>query len=235
MASRFQAAPGLTTEDRRYSGKVRFRADRLGLPARRTVPTVYALWTDLFHEAVSDEDIDRAFEIIFISWQHTFLILTKRAERMRRFVNDFDVSPGNVWYGVTVCNQAEADAKIPLLLKTPAAHRFISVEPMLGPVNLNLANRFCPECGSGEYNPVYNASEGCRVCKDCHQEWFPDVNYGKALSGIDWVVCGPENGPGKRPFDPAWAARLEADCRAANVPIFFKCAGFPQELPWMVK
>lgn len=93
--------------------------------------------TDLFHEGTSFEDLRYAWKQMAFLSQHTFMILTKRAKRMSDFFKDDKfVPPKNIWLGVTVCNQEEADAKIPLLLQTPAAVRFVSIEPMLGPIDL---------------------------------------------------------------------------------------------------
>jgi protein gp37 len=107
--------------------------------------------TDLFGEWVSDKAIDRAFDVMALCPEHTFMVLTKRAKRMQRWVSKAHPPhpltamepkyPGwpllNVWLGVSCENQATADERIPLLLQTPAAVRFVSVEPMLGPVDIS--------------------------------------------------------------------------------------------------
>lgn len=99
--------------------------------------------TDMFHPALDDNEGQGMRAMLQIFWmypQHTFMLLTKRPDRMKADVDwliaqDGDL-PENLWLGVTVCNQAEADEKIPSLLQTPAAVRFVSVEPCLGPVDL---------------------------------------------------------------------------------------------------
>lgn len=101
----------------------------------------------------------------------------------------------NVWLGTSVEDQATADARIPHLLDTPAAVRFISAEPLLGPVDLHSA--LCRETGS------------CPTCPAC-------------LGGIHWVIVGGESGPGARPMHPDWARSLRGQCAAAGVPFFFK-------------
>jgi protein gp37 len=101
----------------------------------------------------------------------------------------------NLWLGVSVENQAAADERIPHLLAVPAAVRFLSCEPLLGPVDLHSA--LCRETGS------------CPTCPQC-------------LGGIHWVIAGGESGPGARPMHPAWARRLRDQCDAAVVPFFFK-------------
>lgn len=103
--------------------------------------------TDLFGEWVPDEWIDEIFAVMISQPQHQFQVLTKRPERMRRYVHrlyealaladeELKCPAPNIWLGVSVENQAWADERIPLLLDTPAAVRFISAEPLLGPLDL---------------------------------------------------------------------------------------------------
>lgn len=107
--------------------------------------------SDLFHDDIPNSDLKAIWEVMANTPQHRYLILTKRPERMRQFVTAYystawKLSP-NIWLGVTVEDQAAAEARIPILLDTPAAIRFLSVEPMLGPVDLRLAhdvNRYVP-------------------------------------------------------------------------------------------
>lgn len=113
----------------------------------------------------------------------------------------------NVWIGVSVEDQKTADERIPLLLKCPAAVRWISCEPMLGPVNL----RWAPYAheATGESYRGYLERNG-------------SVNELEALRKIDWVVVGGESGRGARPMHPDWARSLRDQCSAASVPFFFK-------------
>ncbi|WP_301119635.1 DUF5131 family protein [Mycolicibacterium fortuitum] len=99
----------------------------------------------------------------------------------------------NVWLGVSTENQQWADIRIPALLDTPAAVRFISAEPLLGPIDLSCLRCPCGDCG--------------------------DPNYGPSL---DWVIVGGESGPGARPMHPDWARGLRDQCTAAGVPFLFK-------------
>jgi protein gp37 len=111
----------------------------------------------------------------------------------------------NVWLGVSVEDQATADERIPLLLQTPAAVRFVSYEPALGPVN------FRPRLGKW-------------ICKREHEHEGAPTCPG----GLDWVIAGGESGPGARPFDVEWARSTVRQCRAAGVPVFVKQLGaFP--------
>ena len=159
---------------------------------------------DLFHE-----DVPRSvqYQVVYtmirrpdITWQ----ILTKRAERMRAFVkNEIEGPlPPNVWLGVTCENQARADERIPILLDTPAAVRFVSVEPLLAPVDLR--ERLGAWAKGGAFRD------------DLGQQ------HHHAIRGLDWVICGAESGPHRRPFDVTWALDLYEQCKAAEVPFFYK-------------
>lgn len=113
-------------------------------------------------------------------------------------------APANVWLGTTVEDQERADQRLPHLLKAPAAVRFVSMEPLLGPVNL---------CGLGVYKgwcPTHDFPGGF-----CHGP-CPDDRR------LDWVICGGESGPKARPMHPDWARSLRDQCAAAGVPFLFK-------------
>jgi protein gp37 len=118
----------------------------------------------------------------------------------------------NVHLGVSVENQKWADIRIPALAQTPAAVRFLSIEPLIGPVRLPLMEAV-GGCNCGGYGPPYYVHE-------------PSCGYepGAAYS-IDWVIIGGESGPGARPFDPQWAADLIDDARAAGAAPFVKQLG----------
>ena len=117
----------------------------------------------------------------------------------------------NVWLGVSVEDQATADARIPLLLETPAAVRWISAEPLLGPVDL------------------YNGDPDPRLDGHCATQTFigdwwerGDDPKGPPRHGVDWVVVGGESGPGSRPMHPDWARSLRDQCAAAGTAFFMK-------------
>lgn len=120
-----------------------------------------------------------------------------------------DINPGalkawplpNVWLGVSVEDQARADERIPDLLATPAAVRWISAEPLLGPVDL--VGIKSPQPG-GRINAVHG------------------YHLGEKCEKLDWVVCGGESGPGTRPMHPDWARDLRDQCAAAGVAFLFK-------------
>jgi protein gp37 len=151
----------------------------------------------------------------------------------------------NVWLGVSVENQIEADERIPLLLQTPAAMRFISAEPLLGAINLRRidwvehmkrdyaekAVKFTGELKETLEQMLQSVTE-CkweegRAWRDAltgawFDGWDGNENPEPAHSKLDWVICGGESGPGARPMHPDWARGLRDACVAAGVPFFFK-------------
>jgi protein gp37 len=197
--------------------------------------------SDLFHEKVPDKWIDRVFAVMALAPQHSFQVLTKRPERMRAYLcqpgrtgdvldacRGYLITPGhpkprmvedgiqlltlpNVWLGTSIEDQATADERIPHLLATPAAVRFISAEPLLGPVDLN-----CVKC------PVHG--EVCALTG-----YLGNGMYGDYGPKLDWVIVGGESGPGARPMHPAWARSLRAQCQAAGVPFFMKQMSGPRK------
>jgi protein gp37 len=131
--------------DGRWTGKITLVPERLLQPLRWKKPRMVFVnsMSDLFHEDISTEVIGEIFEVMLGTPQHTYQILTKRPERMKHLVTvnsqsgfRLDPMPDNIWLGVSVENQQAADERIPLLLQTPAAVRFLSCEPLLGPVDL---------------------------------------------------------------------------------------------------
>lgn len=201
--------------------------ERLEEPLQTKKPAVVFVGSqcDLFHEAVPDEFIDKVFEVANITApQHTYLFLTKRADRMVKYFQgviasnplpeafDFQPQP-QVWLGVTVCNQQEADEKIPLLLQTPAAHRWLSIEPMLGPVDLT----HLPNSEGSGYGHI-DALSGY---------WNTDHQ-----AKIDGVILGGESGKNARPMHPDWARSVRDQCAAAGVPFYFKQWGLWSEISY---
>lgn len=111
----------------------------------------------------------------------------------------------NVWLGVSAERQKEADERIPLLLQTPAAKRFISAEPLIGPISFRWARWDSWKDQSGKQRPTVDEHDGLRM--------------------LDWVIVGGESGRNARPMHPDWARSLRDQCAAAGVPFFFKQHG----------
>lgn len=164
IAHRFN--PKLTDGDGAFDGGVYFREDRLDEPLRRKKPTVWAVWNDLFHEAVTDEQIVGAFGHMDAAARHVFFVLTKRPERMAHFTQHvYGMHPRNVWLGVTVENQDATILRLPWMPYLARYNRFLSVEPLIGPVTLDLTHVDWVIVG-GESGPK---------ARRCEEEWIASV------------------------------------------------------------
>lgn len=150
------------------------------------------------------------FALINATPELDWLLLTKRIGNVAGMVSIIPGwMPANVWLGATVVNQAEADRDIPKLLAVPARVRFLSIEPMLGPVDLGL------RCENWSDDIVMDPETGAyECCKACDH-----TGMGNA---IDWVICGGESGPQARPMHPDWARSLRDQCLDVGVPFMFK-------------
>lgn len=234
-----------------WNGQVRFNEQWLTQPLawKRPRKVFVCAHGDLFHESVPDAWIDRVFAVMALAPQHTFQVLTKRSRRMREYLDDkmrlekiyiqwhtVSGSPReaqdwplpNVWLGVSVEDQAAADERIPLLLETPAAVRWISAEPLLGPVTFRsytLTGRPCFVCkvenDLGQPRGSMSHPINCGWRHDMERSGKPPQRE-SAGAGIDWVVVGGESGTNARPMNPDWARSLRDQCAAAGVPFLFK-------------
>lgn len=198
--------------------EVQWFAERLEQPLHWKEPRRIFVdsMSDLFHVKIPHHFISQVFWIMEMAPLHTFMILTKRPKRMYEWIRDcYPTSLPNVWLGVSVEDQKTADERIPLLLQTPAAVRFVSVEPMLGRIDLwKLAT--CEETFGSLYDH--------RGTYPFYQELgWPNKSI-KIHDGIDWVICGCETGPYRRPMELDWARSLRDQCQEAGVPFFLKQA-----------
>ncbi len=194
--------------------------------------------TDLFLENHTKQILDRMFAVIALCPNITFQVLTKRAERMKKYfenssspwldsleewweyepqlarsIEGWAASFGgdyleNLWLGVSVENQKAADERIPLLLETPAAIRWLSCEPLLEKVDLTFVENdgYKLNCLTGTQKDMG------RPCED-------------AQNKIDWVIVGGESGNGARDCEVHWIRKLVKQCQSAKVPVFVKQLG----------
>jgi len=182
---------------------------------------------DLFHESVTNEQIAAVFGVMAACPQHTFFVLTKR-ERMVEWFDAIlpsllptictkyisDAPPFSVYWplpnvilGVSVEDQASADERIPWLLKTSAAKRFVSCEPLLGPIDIGETRAYIKP-------HIVDAFGDCKNwCPRCGDDPIPR---------LDWVVSGSETGPGARPCNPDWLRSIRYQCAVAGTPFFLK-------------
>jgi protein gp37 len=203
-----------TNDAARWTDEIRCHADELEAPLKWPEPRYVFVnsMSDTFHAGVPVGFLDRMFAVMALCPQHNFLVLTKRPERMQKYIvakmfdpdcydegfyeaiddigeqmkiaNALDrvsVPLLNVWLGTSVEDQTRADTRIAELTDTPASVRFLSIEPLLGPINL------------------------------------PSM-----LHGIHGVIAGGESGPHSRAVNPDWVRSLRGQCVKAGVPFFFK-------------
>lgn len=200
MEKRFKWPTAVTLHPERLEEPLRIKG-----PARVFVCSM----ADLFHPEVPFDFIAKVWQVMWAAPGLIFQILTKRPERMLEFLTSWykaesrhparqDDFFGHVWLGVTAENQRRADERIPLLLQTPPAVRFVSVEPMLRPVSLGF---YLPNPPGKQYI-LLDGSE-----------------YTQRL---DWVIAGCESGPSRRPARLDWFLHLRDQCVAAGIPFFLK-------------
>lgn len=201
-AAPFAGLTKMTAHGPTWTGKVSLHPELLDAPLRWRKPRRVFVnsMSDLFHEDVDEGFIADVFSVMTAASRHTFQILTKRPARMRDFVSRWRGGAlANVWLGVSVEDQAAADERIPLLLDTPAAVRFLSCEPLLGPLS------FVVPFAGAKVDALAGARPG--------------------IPGLDWVIAGGESGPDARPCDVDWIRSIVEQCRAADVPVFVKQLG----------
>lgn len=251
-----------------WTGEVRFNKEWLEQPLQWAKSRMIFVCAhgDLFAENVPDEWIDQIFAVMALSPRHTFQVLTKRPERMKDYcsgkwqsrilphlwrlskkpshgeitLHTIGSALPNVWLGVSVEDQQRADLRIPLLLATPAAVRWISAEPLLGSVDLHSSlggtlwlggQRGCDgkhqhagKTGEILHGVLHNFDP--RLAHHHHDE--------RCSNGLDWVVVGGESGNSSRPMRPEWARSIRKQCDEANVDFFFKqwgnCAPLPSAM-----
>lgn len=207
-------------KDRKFTD-VQCHPERLNQPLSWKKPSMIFVnsMSDLFHEKVPFEFVDRVWETMFASERHTYQILTKRPARMLEYFqyslelckrnsgkeDIYEIPLPNVWLGVSIENQKAADERIPLLLQTPAAIRFLSIEPMLEEINLE--SYLCPKViGYSENNNTTTEAE------------------------ISWIILGSESGSKRRPCKIEWVESIVEQCKQANVPVFVKQISIKNEV-----
>lgn len=187
------------------------KAQRLG----RKLSVFHNSVSDMFDNEVPDTWRMDAFQAMAETPNLIHLVLTKRIGNVRPYTQRdslaFDlIGDGRVWLGITVCNQEEANRDIPKLLHVPAAKRFLSCEPLLGPLELWRLSTFDFE-ESPEGAEVYPLV-GLYAVADC--DWDGPK--------LDWVIVGGESGPGARPMHSEWARSVRDQCHRHDVPFMFK-------------
>ena len=249
--------------DEKFTSEIRLLPERLDQPLhwKKSRRIFVDSMSDLFHKSVPSLFIDYVFETMHLAYWHTFIILSKRPERMFDYISQRYL-PGkravlsNVWLLTSIEDQPTADDRIPWILKTPAAVRGVSVEPMLENIDLY---RSIQVSGDDDVWDEINAQEDVdgesepeQFIEECEAE-CDEVNYGNDLvvnpewyewernrnniarfkvmkRDLLWVICGCESGQQARPMDLDWARSLRDQCQAAEVPFFLKQANIDGKL-----
>jgi len=218
MATRLRGRAGYPAQE---PFRVTKHRDKLQQPRRWRRPRRVFVCSmgDLFHPEVDFSSIRDIYETAREHPRHTYIFLTKRPHRMHQFTEYMlrktdltEIWGSNMWIGVTAENHERARERVPVLLSISARVRFVSIEPMLGPVRLR-------HLDVEKYH-----SEWCHI--DALTGAHTDMGRPcESVPKLDWVICGGETGPGARPMSPEWAQELLWDCVTAHVPFFFKRHG----------
>jgi len=217
--------------DGRWNGQVALASNRHWASVPKSGLCFVCSMSDLFHNAQPMRALDNGvgFDGVPYEWIHsvygaiedhpktTFQILTKHPEAVRafyqwseQFCGHKNMSLPNIWFGVTCENQELLDLRTEDLLQIPAAVRFVSMEPLLGPAALNLATPCDRNCNEFSYAECPGTAGLCVV-----------------QNRLDWVIVGAESGPGRRPCRIEWVRDIVGQCRAAGVPVFIKQLDLP--------
>jgi protein gp37 len=244
----------------RWSGRVELIESQLEIPLHWKKPRRIFVnsVSDTFHEALPDEAIDRIFAVMALCRQHTFMVLTKRAKRMREYLSDLsyrtevvgieaehrsgwdrymrgsdettgsgdDMLPrwplplSNVWLGVSVEDQATGDARIPLLLQTSAAVRFISAEPLLSAIDFSryMSDNLQDSAWGSETEAGGRDGGLLQPQKQSRQRT-------ESAGSISLILLGGESGPGARRCRVEWIRSVVEQCREAGCACFVKQLG----------
>lgn len=189
-----------------WTGKTCFVESALEAPMKVKKPQCIFVCSmgDLFHPSVLPEQIQRVWEVMESCPQHTFIVLTKRPERIEPVLfgpeGDYFMGGGdfheNIQIGVSVSTQKEWDTLVPILLKGADCYtKIVSIEPMLEAIDMRL------NCGMGK-----NPNHFYRITGDF----------------LGQIIVGGESGPGARPMNPDWVRSIRDQCQATGVPFFFK-------------
>lgn len=236
IAARYKGLTVIENGKPNWTGVVRLVPEVLDKPLRTRKPHSYFIsLSDLFHEDLPDEAIDKVFALAALTPRHRYVFLTKRGRRLREWSvsfhgtqgcpssiefrkrngTDFKLPLPNVILGVSASTQRDVDEQVPELLRTPAACRMLSLEPQIEDVDVRPYLHECADCSG---LPPAEMPRGFR-CTWC-------AGTGR---GLGWVVQGGESGHDARPFDIQWARKTKQQCADAGMAYFLKQLGAD---PW---
>jgi len=213
-----------------WTGEVRFVESEFEKPLRWRKPRTIFVCSmgDLFHDSVDGDWLNAVLDVVRQCPQHQFVMLTKREVNMRARMEaawvvraySGQVLP-NLALGVSCSTQEELDRRVPVLLDTPAACRFVSLEPCLAEVNVVPycgGSTYRCECGWHETERELFVSGGEALCMECQRK-------ATIFPSLDGIIVGGETGPGARPMHPDNVRSVRDQCAEAGVSFFFKGFG----------
>ncbi len=200
---------------------LRLWPERLELPLRwkKSRRIFVNSMSDLFHPEVPNEFIDKVFETMRKASHHQFQVLTKRPERMSEYLEawgeEFAEKYPHIWLGSSIENERYIE-RAQIVSRLPSSVRFLSCEPLLGPLDISkmleekpVPVSPCSEAGAGEQGKAPSPLPS-------------PTGRGRDKHGINWVIVGGESGPRSRPMKKEWVIKIRNQCRRAKVPFFFK-------------
>lgn len=245
----YEGLTRLTSNGPVWTGDVRLAEDKLEEPLhwKKSRRIFVNSMSDLFHETLSDEDIDRVFAVMALCPQHIFQVLTKRPERMQRYMAEYVMGERRLGdalgerdslatrllvakhgYGVEMGHRPPYSAPKHVHLGVSCEDQKTADEriPWLlkTPAAISWVS-YEPALGPVDFTSIRIPLAGESFKTISALDETDELNKGQQRFRLDWIVCGGESGPGARPFDVQWARDVRDQCRAANVPFFMKQMG----------
>ena len=189
MRARYEGLTHIINGRPTFNGTVRLMSDDLKKPEKRIRPTVWAIWNDLFHEALRQgvvewEKVFAVYDVMMRAYWHTFLVLTKRPQNALEFYNEWTYPNDkldHIYLGVTAENQDQWE-KRKCFLQTPAAGHFVSAEPLLGPIDFGMSGKVdIPDC-------IIASCESGPKRRPAKVEWFYHLKEQCVGAGIPFFL-----------------------------------------------
>lgn len=228
LAERYRGSPAYPN-----GFDVTLRLHKLDAPLRWKRPRMIFVnsMSDIFHKDIPDEVLKDGWDVMEQADHHIYQVLTKRPHRMVKKVQELGLGlPPHIWLGVSAENQEMYDSRVAALAALPSSIRFISAEPLLGPLDLGLNRTSLTEHGW-----YYRHGLGC-FSRDCIESpdgackgtllpgGFPPLDGSKEAPApiCNWVIVGGESGNRRRPMDVGWVRSLRDQCQVVGVPFYYK-------------
>lgn len=231
----------MTPRGPQWTGDVRFVPKHIKDPIRWKKPRMIFVnsMSDLFHEKLGTDVLQSVFDVMFEAKHHIYQVLTKRSQRMMELLPHLRYPGGqkwmdrperHIWMGVSVETQFEEE-RIEHLVQTPAAVRFLSLEPLLQPIDLSkwlIRDADCPTCRGARVDTCDDPGCPC----DGHMHTGEVCGWRGHRRKIHWVIVGGESGPRARRMQLDWVRTIVAQCKEKGVPVFVKQLGSKPQSGW---